>query len=77
MVSVRHWVVDSRRYSFVLASGSGDPLQFLVGVEVSLFRFQAISIGFVKFFFRPLAAADCLLVGVGEEVADVHSMFRL
>jgi hypothetical protein len=71
MVLARPWVVDSRRCSFVLASGSGDPLRFLVGVEVSLLHFQAFSVGFVQFFFRPLAAvlaaADGLLVGVAVE----------
>jgi hypothetical protein len=55
----------------VLASDGGDPLWFLIGVEVSLLRLQAFSIGFVQFFFRPLAAvlavADGLLVGVAVE----------
>jgi hypothetical protein len=64
-------VVDSQRCSFVLASDDGDPLWFLVGVEVSLLRLQTFFIGFVQFFFRPLAAVlaatDGLLVGVAVE----------
>jgi hypothetical protein len=72
MVSARLRVF--RRCSFVLASGGGDFLRFLVGVEVSWLRFRTISVGCVKVFFRPLSAvltvADCLLVGVGALVCE-------